>query len=435
MNLWKKDINKESYEYVFEALLDQKIKINDLNLEKPIHRKAAFNYIKDKPNSLSELNTENEKAFLRYLVKRDYKLFLYLKPEQYEEELAKHYLLNRLQEDKDTTPGFLRRSFDESLVFSMCYDTCNGEQIFYYDKDINATTFLISKFEISFKVNSVVELLKKLDVSVSMIGYNVLFNELMCWVNKEYRKTIIKFVTNKEVGVYKINALYDEIERETVAALNNALVDAGIIVQKLAIQKLSISENAARILEKDGLERIKEKIKRESELEYEKLALDNYERKAKIHKENPNFELTLTEAEKDFALDRYITKNLADNGKLKQAEFKDELLERKKKSTSTTLKKGEDVPHLQEEKKNKYGFLFISAIISLIVAILMLLANNVVTSSIGSVFLVLSIVVFLVAVGLQNNANKKGSDKASLNGNEDYQAIMEEYNEKKENES
>ena len=206
-------------------------------------------------------------------------------------------------------------------------------------------------------------------------------------------------------------------------------------MQKLAIQKLSISENAARILEKDGLERIKEKIKRESELEYEKLALDNYERKAKIHKENPNFELTLTEAEKDFALDRYITKNLADNGKLKQAEFKDELLERKKKSTSTTLKKGEDVPHLQEEKKNKYGFLFISAIISLIVAILMLLANNVVTSSIGSVFLVLSIVVFLVAVGLQNNANKKGSDKASLNGNEDYQAIMEEYNEKKENES
>lgn len=427
MNLWKKEINKESYEDIIQALIEKELEINDLDSERAVHRKAVYNYIKDRPNRLSELKTENEKEFLRYLVKRDYKFFLYLKPEQYEEEMAKHYLTNRIQEDKDTVSGFLRKSFDENLVFSIYYDTRNGEQIFYYDKDIQSTTFLVSKFDISFKVNSVIKLFEKLDVSISMFGFNVLFNELMGWVNKEYRKTIIKFITTKEVGVYKINALYDEIEKETTKALNQTLADAGVTVQKMAIQKLSISENATKILEKEGLDRIREKIKREAELEYEKQALENYAIKAKIHKDNPNFELTLTEAEKDFALDRYITKNLADNGKLKETEFKDELADRKKKTASTTLEKGIDVPDLQEKKAKKNGLLFIPAIIFLITGIIMFIGDANVGA--GVALLVFGIVFFCGAI-FQAYRNQKQSTKVTPRMQEEYQAKVEEYNEK-----
>jgi len=427
MCLWKNEINDDGYENVFQALIEKRLKINDLDFEKAIHRKAAYNYIKLKPNNLTELKSEKEKEFLRYIVKRDYKLFLYLEPEQYEEEIAQYYLECRLQDDKNTATGFLSKSFDESLVFSMYYDTRDGEQIFYYDKDIHSTTFLVSRFDISFKVSSVVDLFKKLDVSISMFGFNILFNELMCWINKEYRKTIIKFITTKEVGVYNINALYDEIEKETIKALNNSLNGAGIAVQKMSIQKLSISENATRILEKEGLDRIKEKIKREAELEYESQALDNYAKKAKIHKENPNFELTLTEAEKDFALDRYITKNLADNGQLPEIEIVDELADRTKKVSSTTLKKVINEPTLQEEKAKKSAFLYIPAVMFLFVGLIVLVSN--VALGIGLSFFIIGIL-FLCGAIFQSYKYKKESTKITPRMQEEYEAKMEEFNEK-----
>lgn len=430
MRFWKSDINQETYENVYNWLIEGKIKINDLNFNKAIHKRAAFAYIKDKPSYLQELKTENEKEFLRYfIIKNDYKLFAYLKPEQYEEELAKCYLENRLKNDKDTASGFLRKSFDESIVFSMYYDTRNGEQIFYYDKDIETTTFLVSKFEISLKVKSVIQLFKKLDISISMFGYNALFNELMCWINKEYRKTVIKFITTKEVGVYKINALYDDIEKETIKALNNTLADAGIEVQKMSIQKLSISENIAKILEKEGLERFREKIKREAELEYEKQALENYAKKAKIHKDNPDFELTLTEAEKDFALDRYITKQLADNGKLKEAEFKDELSDRKKKTTFSTLQKVKDKPFVQEEKSKGNAFLFIPALVLMLLGIFMFLCK--VKAWAGATFLVLG-GLFLIGGFIQLHINNKSANKVTPQMKEEYEAKLQEYNKKEQ---
>ncbi len=425
-NFWKRNTNEETYESVFEALIEKRRKINDLDFENAIHRKAVYHYVKEKPNCLEDFKTEKEKDFLSYLVKRDYKFFLYLKPEQYDEELAKHFLIERLKEDKDTTAGFVRKSFDENLVFSMYYDTRNGEQIFYFDKDIQSTTFLVSKFDISFKVNSVVKLLKKLDVSVSMFGYNVLFNELMCWVNKEYRKTIFKFINTKDIGVYKINALYDEIEKETTSALNHSLADAGVVVQKMAIQKLSISENAAKILEKEGLDRIREKNKREAELEYEKQALENYAKKAKIHKENPDFELTLTEAEKDFALDRYITKQLADKGKLKDTQVIEELAERKKKTLSPELKKGANRPFLQEEKvKSNSGLLIVGGIL-LVVSLLMFLSNT--TAIPGVIYLVIGLAFLGCGIFLKYKNSKENTNITS-HMKEEYEAKMEEYKE------
>jgi len=424
-NIFKKDANEEVYESIFNSLVEKKRKINDLDIENAIHRKAVYHYVKEKPNCLEEFKSDNEKEFLRYLVKRDYKFFLYLKPEQYEEEMATHFLMRMLEEDKDTVSGFVRKSFDENLVFSIYYDTRNGEQIFYYDNDLHSTTFLVSKFDISFKVNSVVKLLKKLDVSVSMFGYNVLFNELMCWVNKEYRKTIIKFITAKDVGIYKINALYDEIEKETISALNRALSDGGVVVQKMAIQELSISENAARNLEKEGLERIREKNKREAELDYEKQALENYAKKAKIHKENPEFELTLTEAEKDFALERYITKQLADRGQLEETEIVEELADRKKKTTSTELKKETDRPFFKEGKVKGKSISLVLGIISLVFSIFMFISN--VTRTAGFIYLAIGLI--LVAFGGYQTYQNAKTNTNPIQMNEDYEARLEEYSE------
>ena len=60
-----------------------------------------------------------ERLFLDYCLKKDYKLFLYLTPEQYTEEYASKYLYETVVRTLNFKKGFIRKSYGEQTVFDV----------------------------------------------------------------------------------------------------------------------------------------------------------------------------------------------------------------------------------------------------------------------------------------------------------------------------
>ena len=370
-------------------------KINDLDPEKAIHREAVFHYLSSRASLIKTLKTPTEIAFLKKCLERDYKLFLHLKPEQYDEEMAGRFLYNSITSTKDYDTDFIKRSFDESLILNIIYKTHDGEQILYYDNVLEVSTFLIADIQYSFKINSIISFFKKMDVSISMLGYNSIKTELIRWSNIAYRRAINKFIENKKLDVYKITGLYGEIEEEIINELNKMLEDSGLGVQKVNVNKISIPESTSKLLEQQSLALVNEKNRRNNELEYEKKSLDNYERKAEIHSKNPNFEMTLTEAEKDFALNRYAIKHDVDCNKYnKEFESSNDLADRKVKLNDATIKKSADVPRLETSRKSIAPIFYVLGVIMTIISL------SIIFDELGIGLILLSVAILFIGFGI-----------------------------------
>ena len=95
-----------------------------------------------------------------------------MKPEQYNEAIASMYLFDRIKKAKNVPATFLSKNFVKQTIFNLDYDTCDGEEIIYYDNDLETTTFLYSKLSASYKIVDTVKFFKYIDVAIENIGYN-----------------------------------------------------------------------------------------------------------------------------------------------------------------------------------------------------------------------------------------------------------------------
>ena len=418
----------EASQKFYDQLSNGTKTIDSFDPEKAAHRTAVLKYLQSKPSKIKELRTVTENAFLKYCLEKDYKLFIYLSPAQRTEEFAKEFLEKKILSEEKREPGFFKKSFDESFVLNVGYQTCDGEQIFYYDEELQLSTFLVAKLNVAFKVESVLEFFKKLDVSVCMVGYNGIYQELQTWVKNAYRKAINDFIFAKQISVYKTNSIYDEIEESIAEILGESLEGSGISVHKVNVAKISVTDTMQKILENQSLELMKDQRKRDAEIAYEKKALENYAQKAEIHAKNPEFALTLTEAEKDFALSRYITKHDVDlNRYKKEVEQNETLVERKEAAADEAISKTMDKPMLA---KKSYRSLLL-----LIPALILIVVGIAVAEEVGGFIIPLFIGLAMIVMGfafaslVQNRVNiKKSTDGLDK---EEYEARLEEYNNSK----
>ena len=397
-------------------------KIEQLDPDKAIHREAVFYYLTSRPSIMKSLTTPVEVAFLKKCLERDYKLFLHLDPKQYDEEMASKFLYQSITANKEYKGSFIKRSFDESLILNVFYKTHDGEQIFYYDSELEVPTFLIANIQFSFKIESVVTFFKKMDVSISMLGYNSIHSELIRWANIAYRSAIHKFIEAKKLDVYKITGLYGEIEEELSVELNKLLKDSGLSIQKINVIKISIPESTSKLLEQQSLALVNEKNRRNNELEYERKSLENYAKKAEIHSLNPNFELTLTEAEKDFALNRYIVKHDVDCNKYnKEFESSNDLANREVKLNDATIKKSQDIPQLETSKKSYAPLFYVLGVIFTFIAI-----GNI--KRVGTFLILFAFAILFIGIGISITLYMKDrKGVASSEQQAEFEAQQAEY--------
>ncbi len=411
---------QNNFEKVYNDLLNKKVVVDSLDPEKAIHRKAVYEFIKDRPGRLASFNSENERKFLKDCIERDYKLFIYLTPEQYTEEMAIKYLIGKTRSSKDYVEGFLTKSFENQLVFNGKYETCDGEEVIYYDNDVQTVTFLMARITASFKVYDTIAFFKKLDVAVSNIGYNAIVETLTDLINSAYRRVVIKSVVDKKLGIYKLNTMHEDLERLILAEINKDIESGGIIAEKVIIRKLAISDAASQILEKQGLEILNERQKKLIEAEYEKQSLENYATKAAVHKSNPGFAVGLTEAEKDRALERYCKKLKFERG-IEDELPQDKPLKKRGAKGDSELVKKVDKPLVEKNKKFSLSTLLI------ILGVVLLIIGACSSANVASALIYIGLSALSIGAGVALKIAYKKENKKSKQANEEQEALIEEY--------
>lgn len=413
---------------IVEGLERENIKIGNLDFEQATNRKAVFEFLLDNPSKLRELKSENEKQFLRYCLERKYDLFIYLTPEQYEEDICKKFLIKKIESQLTQGDNFIQKSFNGNIVFNTTYQTFDGEQVFYFDNELQVSTFLIAKILVSFKIIDTPAFIKMVDVDVCSIGYNSILDKLTNLTNNAYRKVIIKMIKEQNLGVFKINSSYLEIEEQIRKELNSVLKNGGAEISDLRVSKISVTDDTSIILERQSLEILNERRKKEADIEYERKSLENYAKKAEIHSKYPEFSNGLTEAEKDFAFERYIKKIRAENGEQQEELLHNRLSERDEKTADGKIRKVPD--KLQKvERKSDFSWLLVVLSLFFLVYSFVMIAD----SRIPGFLITFGIAILFAGLFASLVIHKKDKKKNAKNQNistEEMAILKEEYEDK-----
>ena len=397
--------------------------IEKLEYQKASHRMGFYKYVQERnPNLLGKLQGEEQELFLDYALKMDPLLFIYLNVSQYTPTRTERYLKKKIKDSKEYQEGFLREGFDQKLVMEVGYETCEGEQLFYFDNSLKTQLFLVADVRVCFKFDDALKLMKKLDVDVKSIGYNIVHKNAIEWINTALREEIYAVVGKGQSSIYELNAKRAELEEKILKTLAKNVSSAGLTVEKVLLQKLTLSPSTARLLEEKSLETLVEHQRQALELEYEKAALENYEKKVSIHNNNPGYPVTLTEAEKDFALNRYIRKHEYECGAEKQVKV-DRFGERKS-GVDKELFKRPTIPTLNKKKIPVLPFI--------LAAILVIVAFTQIANNLGVFFILFGVGLTFTGIGVyavMRAQEKKRLSGISVEAEEEQEAYIEEMQE------
>lgn len=299
-----------------ESILEGKKDFFALNFELAEDRETALTCM-DKMQIFARRMNVNDPTHLDLLkmwIERKYDNIFFLSPEQRCKELITLFLelkfYNQLECRKiDPTLAksvSLSKSYTKQLVICCNYETKEGEVFGYFDEKLNIPVKLQTSAVIKFKLVDALELIKRIDIEFERVDFEFVINFINNMIWENLRTTLLDVICKNKISYYDLPEHMVEIKDVLLDKLRVATEGSGLTVSDLKVNDVSLINRIDEVLEKQfyGLA----KLARMKEFEYkqEEESLKFYEKKAMIHAAYPDFEVGLTEAEKDFALDRYL---------------------------------------------------------------------------------------------------------------------------------
>ena len=389
--------------------------LSELNINKPSHMKILKNYV--------------NKNYSNYLMLPRYNLEC--------EDLLGIYLYKKfIEATKEKKTISVMRSYEKKTVLCYRYETKKGETIAYFDKMLGVPTVLKVTADLKIKIVGPERLMKAIDVEVEMIDLNLTENYIDTIVGKNLRDIILNYLQKNDLTYYLMPQHYTPIGEEVKKKLNESLTDAGLEICDLNILDITIPNNTNEMFERQFFAIAEAERVKDYEYRMENAALDLYEKKAEIHNKYPDFPVTLTESEKDFALNRYL-KRIGVNTDLTADIENDTLATRERQGTGTLTKAKmvEPIAPKEPKKPNAFRKIFIiSLAICSIVSLIMLIVNV----PVGLICLGVTVLLFGVLTSAKWNALKNGKSETKAYNEykkqyEDYKAEYALYLENKNN--
>ena len=316
-------LNKKTKEDLLQDLLCDRVNINDLSLMYENQRYAFFTAIEERPNILSKVAVANANNLLVPAIEKDPVNFIYLKKEQYTDETAQIYLAYRLSLNKEGCDNFegaetvqnkdngfsLHKSVDDKVVLNYNYMTPNGEEIYYFDNELQIPISIKTNFKISLKIKNAATFIEKFDMHASQLGRNKIENVVGSVLENQFRAIFTSYIDRNKIGYYTLCATISIFENELQNKLKAVFAPYGIEVSNVLISKFAIPNSIQERIEDQAFELRQIKAEMYANHDLAKKSLENYEIKLAIENRYPDAERSLTEYEKDMALKRYMLKN------------------------------------------------------------------------------------------------------------------------------
>lgn len=225
-------------------------------------------------------------------------------------DLLFYYLKNKLRDDayagNQVSTMALATSLDKKLIFNYSYTTKQGETIAYFDQLLGVPTSLVVNANVKLKLLDAQKLLARIDIDVPYIDLSVITDFITCYLSRVVRDTVLSFIREKELSYYDLPQHYTALNQSVEENLGACLQDSGLVVVSCLIRDINVTDNTDVLLRHQFFALAEDERVKAHEQRLAQAALDLYERKAAIHEKYPNFPLSLTEAEKDLAMNRYL---------------------------------------------------------------------------------------------------------------------------------
>lgn len=312
------NLNKKTIEELTQDLIFEKVNVNDLSLLYKNQREAFFLAIKERPKILTKVKAESARHFLVPAIEKNPAYFVYLKKEQYTDELASIYLAYRLSLRKDGREQFSdetskwftsHTSVDGKIVLNYNYVTPNGEELYYYDNELQVPNALKSNFKITLKIKHALTFIEQIDMHVTELGKTKVENIISDILDNQYRTVLSNYIIKKKIGFYTLSTSISEFENELQNKLADVYKHYGVEVTDVIVRRFAIPKSIQAQIEDQAFELRQLKADMDANHELAKKSLENYEAKLAIENKYPNAEHTLTEYEKDLAVKRFLVKN------------------------------------------------------------------------------------------------------------------------------
>lgn len=321
---------------------------------------------------------------------------------QYFPEICNIFVCSRLKKTDDSSG---KNRFCYSLDFIPCvkldYVTYKNEEIEYYDNELNIITYLESQFLAVFKIIDCMKLLKALDINAADLSIGNVYEKLRMLALQAWREVIMDCVENGKIGFYHFAMNFGPIATKLSAALNKKLEPYGVTAHDITVTRISIPESVREQIRQNSYELKCESDRYASEVKLAGIYLENYRKKAEIQS-TYGISDTLTEFEKDRALERYLVRV---NNERKTAVTETQLEERDDaysldkpvEPKAPTITKPEK-PSLSSKNTSLITGVIVGAVLLIIGSIIMTLISS--AEPWGTVLLVIGVLTFAICLVL-----------------------------------
>ena len=311
-------LERKSLEELIQALYQEEIDINELNISKAKQREAFWAVIEKRPALLAKVKAENAEHLLKFALEKNPFLFVYLARTQYTDAFAQIFLYGRLTEEtragkrraeaKSDLKTVVQKSFDDKIVLSYAYATPDGEEVCYFDKDLQLPLSFKASAKISLKIVDAIKFIEKMDTHVTQLGEVKIKTAMLDLINSRFMAYMTEYVAKKVEGYYALCASVRDVEEGFVNETKKIFAAYGVEISEFIIKQFAIPQDVRNKIEGLAFDLRQRKVQIQADAELARISLESYEAKLAIESKYPDAETSLTEYEKDLALKRYLKK-------------------------------------------------------------------------------------------------------------------------------
>ena len=237
--------------------------------------------------------------------------FAELRPEQRTEKNAliflKHVLTTTQNKNEQEVSYF--ETLDNAPALKIHYISVADESVEYFDDDLQLPTQLKSKLSLALAIDNVSNLFNKLNLKLSDFSLIKLYYSIRTEITNIVKNEVLSYIKNNKLGYFKFEYACQEIEK---SVLNNLIVvfkDFGLKVIKFNFEKISIPDQITNIIQNEYMNARSLSIRSQAEVQWATSSLEILKLKSEIIEKYKLPADTLSEMEKDKALERYIKKS------------------------------------------------------------------------------------------------------------------------------
>ncbi len=292
--------------------MSEKNKVVDQEESVDVIIEREFLRIRKREAKVSDVPSDEPwaEALISKLVQDNPAIFAELTPDQRREEDAVVFLKERLKQtdSQQSSEKLYYETMDDEPALRLNY-TCNADEVIeYFDPDLKLPTWLKVKASGSLVIFDTLQLLKKINVQLSKFNMKELYEGLRGDLTDIFRRVIRGYIEEKQTGYYHFDLVYGELS-ELVRGEMVPLMDTyGLKISSFRIEKLIISETIVDMISNEYLNTRCLSTRADAEIQWANSSLEILKRKSEIIEQYHLPQDTLSEMEKDKALERHLKK-------------------------------------------------------------------------------------------------------------------------------